>query len=162
MTIRPIVQEDLPGILRILDLTTEFNRRDIECCIECLQDFLKGREPTYRFICAESEGRISGFACFDSDTLADSVFDIYWIVVSPQCRKNGVGRLLISHIESEAKRLGAKMIVIETESDPLYNGARRLYESCGYVQEACIRDFYRRGDDKITYVKRFSLRQSVS
>ncbi|MFN8582815.1 MAG: hypothetical protein U0163_17795 [Gemmatimonadaceae bacterium] len=36
-----------------------------------------------------------------------------------------------------------------------YERTRRFYEHAGYVAESRIRDFYRPGDDRFTYVKRF-------
>lgn len=152
--IRDVVKPDVTELVSILERTIEFGSRDVACCIDCLQDFVEGVEPTYQFICAVDDDGIAGFACFDSDTLADNVVEVYWMVIAHHKRKNGVGMLLLSHIESTARKQKARMMVIETESNQLYENARRLYEKCGFVREAVIQDFYRKSDDKIIYVKR--------
>jgi ribosomal protein S18 acetylase RimI-like enzyme len=152
--IRDVTKVDFAGMVGILDDIREFSSLDIACCRDCLQDYVEGVEPTYRFICSEDDSGIDGFACFDSDTLSDGVVEVYWVVVAPRKQKNGIGSLLLSHIESEARMKKARMIVLETESDPLYVNARRLYEKCGFAREAVIKDFYHEGDDKVMYVKR--------
>jgi GNAT superfamily N-acetyltransferase len=153
MNVRSATPKDLDAVKNILDSTPEFNEKDTACCVECLDEFLSGG-LTYRFICAEEDGRISGFACYGRDFLADDVLEVYWIVVAPKNRKKGVGRIILSHIEEQAAREGVRMITAETESDPTYAGTRRFYERCDYRLEACIKDFYGEGDDKIIYGKR--------
>ncbi|MDD5111622.1 MAG: GNAT family N-acetyltransferase [Candidatus Altiarchaeota archaeon] len=152
--IRHVARDDITGMRGILEHTSEFSSRDVECCLECLHECVGGVEPTYKFICAVEDDGLTGFACYDTDTLADGVFEVYWVVVAPHKRKNGVGRMLLESIESEAKKENARMIAIETESGPNYENARRLYEKCGFVSEAVLKDFYHKGEDKLIYVKR--------
>jgi len=153
MNIRSITPQDAEPLQKILEITPEFNVKDTACCSECLADFFAGGE-TYRFICAENYGKINGFACYGKDTIADNVIEVYWVVVAPQYRKKGIGRLLLSYIEDAAAAENARMISIETESDPTYAGTRSFYERCGYRLEASVKDFYREGDDKLIYAKR--------
>jgi hypothetical protein len=53
------------------------------------------------------------------------------------------------------------MICLETSSQGGYERTRRFYDQAGYVEEARLRDFYKPGDDRITYVKRFSCREEI-
>ncbi|MFH1789255.1 MAG: KamA family radical SAM protein [Candidatus Altiarchaeota archaeon] len=153
MKIRLAVKEDFEVLDSMLVRTPEFDGNDTATCLECLTDYLN-QDPTYTFICAEEEGKVAGFACYGKDSIADKLVEIYWIAVSPDYRRKGVGRLLISHIEDEARRDKIRMIVTETESDRLYSNTRRFYEACGYAQKARIEDFYEEGDDKVIYAKR--------
>jgi hypothetical protein len=45
------------------------------------------------------------------------------------------------------------MILIETSSQPKYEKTRRFYTGLDYKEVSRIPDFYRKGDDRITYVK---------
>jgi hypothetical protein len=47
------------------------------------------------------------------------------------------------------------LLCLETSSQGGYVRTRYFYEQAGYVEESCIRDFYKPGDDRLTYVKRF-------
>jgi ribosomal protein S18 acetylase RimI-like enzyme len=58
------------------------------------------------------------------------------------------------HIECVLRERGERLLLVETSSLPQYEGARRLYCGCGFVQEARIRDFYQANEDKIVFWKR--------
>jgi ribosomal protein S18 acetylase RimI-like enzyme len=83
-------------------------------------------------------------------------FDIYWIATDPAVQGKGLGRKLMEYAEAEAQKKGARMVCLETSSQGGYERTRRFYDQAGYIEESRIRDFYKPGDDRLTYVKRFS------
>lgn len=50
------------------------------------------------------------------------------------CRRKGVGKLILEHAMSEARRLGYRRMSLETGSMPFFEPARSLYASYGFVQ----------------------------
>ena len=42
---------------------------------------------------------------------------------------------------------------MDTSQRTEYASTRAFYESCGYLQEAVLRDFYAPGDGKVVYCK---------
>lgn len=57
------------------------------------------------------------------------------------------------HIEQTLTNQGERVLIAETSSLPELEKARNFYLRQGYDQEACIREFYKAGDDKITFRK---------
>jgi ribosomal protein S18 acetylase RimI-like enzyme len=57
-------------------------------------------------------------------------------------------------MEEEVKRMGGRLILVETSGPPSYAPARKFYEACGYRLQATIPDFYAPGDDLLIYAKR--------
>jgi ribosomal protein S18 acetylase RimI-like enzyme len=57
--------------------------------------------------------------------------------------------------EQDIRRRGGLLVLVETASKESYARTRRFYESLGYNEIARIRDYYRIGDDKIIYGKRW-------
>jgi hypothetical protein len=55
----------------------------------------------------------------------------------------------------EIRRRGGLLVLVETASKESYARTRRFYQSLGYCEIARIRDYYRTGDDKIIYAKRW-------
>jgi putative acetyltransferase len=49
-------------------------------------------------------------------------------------RRNGIGKLILEHIMSEARRLGYRRMSLETGSMPFFEPARSLYASYGFVR----------------------------
>jgi len=152
LAIRAVVQEDLAEMQGLISATPEFDEGDISTCMECLDAYLKG-DKTYYFVCVENEDRLIGFMCYGQDSIAEKVYELYWIVVARGFRRKGVARALNNYLEDAARENAIRAVFIETESDPAYAKARGLYEACGYIQRAIVPAFYSNGNDKIIYGK---------
>ena len=76
--------------------------------------------------------------------------------VGPGEQRRGVGSRLLRFVEEWVQRERARMLVIETSSQPRYEGTRAFYLRHQYEELARVRDFYFVGDDKVEYGKRFS------
>ena len=105
---------------------------------------------------AEDDGRPAGYVLYGPVPLTEGNFDLYWIATDPGVQGRGFGRSLLTHVESDVRIRMGRMICLETSSQGGYERTRKFYEQAGYLEESRIRDFYRPGDDRITYIKRFS------
>jgi putative acetyltransferase len=56
-------------------------------------------------------------------------------------RRKGIGKLILEHIMSEARRLGYRTMSLETGSMPFFEPARSLYASYGFVRCAPFADY---------------------
>ena len=71
------------------------------------------------------------------------------ICIVPECRGQGVGRLLIDSMLSDLKSRGVCKVFLEVESDN--ESAIRLYERSGFVKYNQRRDYYGPGRDALLY-----------
>jgi ribosomal protein S18 acetylase RimI-like enzyme len=94
-----------------------------------------------------------GYACFGPHPLTEGAYDLYWIVVDPVARGNGVGHALLRQVENEVRARGGRLLLVETSGTSAYAAARHLYERGGYRREAIVHNFYAPGDDLLIYVK---------
>ncbi len=53
--------------------------------------------------------------------MTKSSWDLYWIAVDPECHGTGVGRLLLSEVESRARAGGCTHLWVETAGRENYN-----------------------------------------
>lgn len=104
----------------------------------------------------DPEGRAVGYACFGLNPMSDGVFDLYWIAVDRRAQGSGVGRALLTHVESVVAGRGGRSVMIETGGKASYAPTRAFYLACGYREVARLLDFFRVGDDKLMYEKRLS------
>lgn len=154
---RDLKPTDLPELNRILEATGAFTPAEVEIAMELLDIVVaKPEQPDYQVAVAEDAGKIMGYILYGPVPLTEGNFDIYWIATDPTAHGKGYGRILMEHAEADARRRGARMVCLETSSQGSYSRTRRFYDQAGYIEESRIRDFYRTGDDRITYVKRFS------
>lgn len=85
-----------------------------------------------KILVAELNGRVVGYLHLaDYDLLyADHMKNIMGIAVSPDCRRMGIGRLLLSAGEQWARETGAS--AVRLTSGETRKEAHDFYRSCGY------------------------------
>ncbi|MDA0706360.1 MAG: GNAT family N-acetyltransferase [Proteobacteria bacterium] len=123
--------------------------------IELVEETLtRGKESGYEFLFADDpEGQLLGYTCYGPIPATQSSFDLYWIAVSPQAQRQGMGAKLVRETESLAKQQGATRMFVDTAGRAEYVPTRAFYERMGYHVEASITDFYAPGDAKVIYAK---------
>jgi ribosomal protein S18 acetylase RimI-like enzyme len=95
-------------------------------------------------IVAEANGAVVGYVRLGRATpleASDHVRTITGIAVHPAQQRRGVGRLLLEAAARETARRGATRLTLRVLGDNL--GARRLYESAGFVVEGILRGEFR-------------------
>lgn len=156
--IRPAGFGDKGRVMAILKETGFFRPRELKVAEEVFDDAIhRGPDSGYlSFVAVESHKTI-GWICFGPTPCTDGVFDIYWLAVAPRLQKRGLGTLLVQYATAAIENKGGRMIIADTSASGRYLATRRFYENLGYRPEACIKDFYAPGDDKIIYTKRIGI-----
>lgn len=161
---RPLKNNDMPRLEQILNQLQQkgnFTAAEVDCALELLSIVLnQPAQPDYQVLVAEDGGQAQGYILYGPVPLTEGNFDIYWIATDPAAHGKGYGRQLMQQAEDDMRRRGARMICLETSSQGNYQRTRRFYDNAGYLVESTIRDFYKCGDDRITYVKRFASKES--
>ncbi|HKL26569.1 MAG TPA: GNAT family N-acetyltransferase [Desulfuromonadales bacterium] len=157
---RPLRKTDIPHLKRLLmELCRQerFTQEEVDCALELLYQVLDNPEQTDYLVAVidDAPGPV-GYILYGPVPLTDGTWDIYWIATAPAVHGAGYGRLLLEHAERDMRRRGGRLICLETSSQDTYQRTRLFYDRSGYFQEACLKDFYRPGDDRITYVKRLA------
>ncbi|HEX7620739.1 MAG TPA: GNAT family N-acetyltransferase [Anaerolineales bacterium] len=134
---------------------TVFNQEEVKCVDELWDEYLaQGPEQSgYNFLVEKEDERVLGYACYGPRSLTSGTFDLYWIAVDPTIHRGGTGRKLLSASEEAIRKLGGRLIVLETSGLPTYEPTRKFYLATGYTLEATLRDFYSEGDDVVIFTK---------
>ncbi len=149
-----LVQRDLPAIRSLLESTAMFNIAEVEIAVEIIFEYLgKGAASGYHFIVAEVAGEISGYACFGPIPCTLSSWDLYWIAVHPTLQRSGIGRQLLSAVETSVGEAQGTNLFVDTSGRKAYAPTRLFYERMGYDRAAVLPDFYAPGDPKVIYAK---------
>ncbi len=154
-SIRPIFPEDREQLLTLIQLQTNFLPCEIDVAMEVIDETFNPAEDYKTLAAVEDDGRISGFISYGPIPLTERRYDLYWIAVDPTHGRHGIGSQLMTAMENNLRLIGSGHIYIDTSSTEGYAKARAFYEKNGYHIAACLRDFYREGDDRILYLKKF-------
>jgi ribosomal protein S18 acetylase RimI-like enzyme len=146
---------DLSRVTDIAESTGFFAEHEVAVARELVEERLRKGEPSgYYFVFAEDGEQTLGYTCYGPIACTDHSYDVFWIVVSGAARGRGIGKKLMRYTEEKIKEMGGRNIYVETASKELYAPTRAFYRTCGYAEEARLKDFYAEGDDKIVFVKR--------
>lgn len=141
--------------MAILKRTKFFRPEELEVAEEVFDDSVSGSpKADYQSFVARAEHKTIGWVCFGPTPCTAGTFDIYWLAVEPENQNSGVGTALVEYATAVIKNLKGRMIAVDTSGSQRYFSTRQFYETLGYRKEACIKDFYSAGDDKIIYIKR--------
>ncbi len=156
-TIRPVMLADLQRIKEIAVAAKMFTADETEFFDDMVAGFVDGSLHGHHWLVVEeASGAIVAAAQFAPEPFADRMWNLYFIAVEPGRQGEGIGTLVMEHVESELRQRGeseARTLVVETSSTDQYARARTFYSGLGYDQEARIREFYGPGDHKIVFWK---------
>lgn len=149
-----IQPSDIEAIAGIVESSGFFSEEEIEIAIQLAEEKMDQKEASsYRFLFAEDDHRVLGYTCYGLVPATSFSYDIYWIVVANDFKGQGLGKLLMAETEKLIGSSGGRQIYAETSSRDQYNPTHKFYESCGYRQEAFLKNFYSECDGKIIYAK---------
>jgi ribosomal protein S18 acetylase RimI-like enzyme len=145
---------DRDMVRTLVERTGFFNREEVEIAVELVEDRLvHGVASGYEFVFSDVMGQLAGYACYGSIPCTMGSYDLYWIAVDPSYQRQGIGRLLVSAVESRIGAKGGQRIYIDTSGREQYAPTRAFYERNGFRCEARLKDFYAPGDDRVIYAK---------
>jgi len=150
------IKEDGSQIHAVNAAISIFTPEEVECVDELWdENQAEGADASgYYFIVDKENGQVLGYACYGPRALTDRTYDLYWIAVGPNARRGGVGRGLLAATEEAVRKLGGRLLIVETSGLPKYEATRAFYHATGYTLEATLKDFYSDGDDLVIFTKR--------
>lgn len=142
------------ALAEMLRSTPAFNRDDVAVALDLADQALDDpRLDDYHFVLAEEQRRILGYVCYGPTPLAPGTYDVYWLATHPAARRRGIARALIATMEDRLRQGGGRVLRVETSSLAAYEGARQFYLAAGYQKVSQLRDFWKPGEDLVTYAK---------
>ena len=149
-----VMADDVGRVRSLVASTGMFSAAEVDIAGELVTERLtKGIRSGYHFILAERGPGLAAYACYGQIEGTQGSFDLYWIAVSPEEQRKGLGAHVYDRAESAMRKAGAKHIYVDTSSSDRYAPTRGFYQQMGFVEEARLPDFYGDGDGKIIYVK---------
>jgi putative acetyltransferase len=119
--------------------------RDVATLIEAHLEFARSETPLCHVFALPAEKLIDDdivlYSCRDEDRLLgigalrridDGHFEVKSMHTDRSVRHQGVGRLILEHLISEARRHGARRISLETGTSSGFEAARSLYRKAGF------------------------------
>ena len=155
VALAPLSREHRDDVRTILEGTGVFREDEVDVALEVLDAYFDHPGQDYTAVGAFTQaGELLGYVCFGPTPCTLDTWDLYWIAVAARTQGSGVGTALLEEVEGRLARQRARLVIIETSSQPIYEKTRRFYLRQGYPEVARVPDFYSEGDDRVIYAKR--------
>jgi ribosomal protein S18 acetylase RimI-like enzyme len=151
--IRLVKKEDFAGLKALLDSIGLFHSDMLD---EMISNYFNNpHSKEVWFIALENHTPVS-FGYCGPERLTEGTYNLYAIGVKPGAQRTGNGSRMMRFIEDHLRQKGQRLLIVDTSGSEAYASARKFYEKLSYTREAVIRDFWKEGEDKVTFWKKLS------
>ena len=150
--IRKVVRNDLEGLRNVLDTIELFPAEMLD---DMMLDYFDNSETEEIWFTSIQHKKPVSIGYCAPEQLTDRTYNLYAIGVQSDLQGNGIGKKMMTFIEEYLKSKGNRVLIVETSSMPEFEQTREFYLKIGYTKEAVIRDFWKEGDDKVIFWKKF-------
>ena len=147
--IRPTIPSDVATLLAMAKEALGFDSDELAQINTSLSDYFDSNGE-HIWLTGDDNGLVAAAYCAP-ERMTNGTWNLLFLAVHPQHQGQGRGTTMVRHVEALLAGRGAHLLLVETLAS--FDQARAFYRKCGYGEEACIRDFYGPGDDKIVYRK---------
>lgn len=147
INIRDMRREDIPALAVVLDQTGLFPS---DMLLPMAEPWLVG-QADHRWLVALDGQEPIGFAYVEPERMTEGTFNLLAMAVKPEAQGRGFGKALLSDLIRRLRSDGGRVLLVETSSLDEFAATRAFYERQAFTREARIRDFYKKGEDKIVY-----------
>jgi ribosomal protein S18 acetylase RimI-like enzyme len=151
--IRPAVRADQPALLKLATDTGLFQPEELGPLEEMIDSYFAGDLGEEHFWIVYDHDNIQGAAYYAPEVMADRVWNLYFIGVTPEQQGAGIGSALLKAVEQALRAKKQRLLLIETSGLGHFELTRRFYHQHQYDEESRIRDYYTAGDDKVVFRK---------
>ena len=150
-----ISPSDKPRIRKLLEDSRFFYPFEVDVVMDLMDETIRcgSKECGYYWLKLEENGKIAGFANYGPNPCSVHSWDLYWLAVDPKEQGHGLGTSLLLKAEEKVKKMGGKILWIETSGRPLYAPTVAFYHQKGYTLSATLPEFYGPGDPKLIFSK---------
>jgi ribosomal protein S18 acetylase RimI-like enzyme len=106
------------------------------------------------FVAEDEDGELLGFVCGFLSQAADDEAYIHFVGVTPEDRREGLGRALYERFFEEARANGRG--VVRCVTSPANDRSVAFHEALGFEVERVVPDYDGPGEDRVLLVKRLS------
>ena len=149
--VRHAQPDDIPALEAIIRGVGLFTSEEADGFAGTLADHFAEPEEGHVWLIA---GEGQGAAYLAPETAGPEVWNLLFLGVKPEGRRQGLARGLITEVEQRLRAKGARMLLIDSSTEPPMAAARALYEALGYERVALIPDYWGPGDGKVTFQRK--------
>jgi len=153
MITRPLALRDVAALRAVIDATGLFPGALLD---GMTKPYLAGDVEEEIWLTADQDGAPVALAYAAAERMTEGTWNMLLIAVHPERQRRGLGGALVAAVKSLLRARDARLLLVETSGLAEFDETRRFYVGLGFAQEGRIRDYYKRGEDKIIFATSLS------
>ncbi|GAB7045206.1 GNAT family N-acetyltransferase [Catenuloplanes indicus] len=152
--IRAITPDDASDVATLAVTSELFPPEAIGFVQQMMADYFAAKaDGGHACLVDDHDGRLAAVAYYEPLPATDRTWELTMIGVDRSHHRRGVGTGLLQAVEADLRTRDQRLLLIQTSATPAFDRARAFYLSCGYDEEARVRDYYETGDDMVLFRK---------
>ncbi|XGV96205.1 MAG: GNAT family N-acetyltransferase [Leptolyngbya sp. BL-A-14] len=147
--------DETPELIALAKATGLFEPAQLDELAQILKQYFDNTKESGDRWFTYWENKPVGVAYVAPERMTEGVWNLYLIAIHPDYQKKGYGKALLQYVEQILANQGERILLVETSGTDDFAYVRAFYRSNGYEEEACIREFYAPGVDKVVFRKAF-------
>lgn len=149
MVIKATRPDDIPALQEVLNGTGLFPS---DVLPDMLSPAFAGETKAFWLTC-HLGGTAVGLCYAALEEMTEATWNMLALAVLPALQGKGLGTALVKAAEERLSDQGQRLLIVDTSGTDDFALTRKFYAQNGYREEARIRDFWAKGDDKVTFRK---------
>lgn len=149
--IRKIKKEDIPQLKKVLDSSELFPSFLLD---DMIDEYFTNESSSDIWFTTLHEGKPISIGYCAPERLTEGTYNLYAIAVHKSYQGRGIGKEMMNYIEELLKENGNRILIVETSGKTKFELTRKFYDTCNYIKQAVIPEFYDTGDDKVVFWKK--------
>lgn len=155
--IRSITPDDSAAVIELAVTSGLFPAGETAILDKMIADYFSGNSDDGHMCIIDVEDTPLGVAYYQPALATDRTWYLTMIGVLRDVQGQGRGAALLRHAEHALQTSGHRLLLVETSGVPDFALTRKFYATCGYTEEARVRDYYAVGDDMVLFRKVLSV-----
>ncbi|MDR2010247.1 MAG: GNAT family N-acetyltransferase [Bacteroidales bacterium] len=151
--IRKVKKEDFESLKAVIDSNNLFPSELLD---EMISDFFTNENTTDIWLTMEIEKEIIAVIYCVPERMTVGTFNLYLIAIHKNFQGRGFGAQIMTYLEELLQKSNNRILIAETSGLPDFEQTRKFYKKLNYQQEAIIREFYQKGEDKVIFWKKLN------
>jgi ribosomal protein S18 acetylase RimI-like enzyme len=151
--IRVITPQDSAAVSALAVASGLFPSDAIGFLDKMMSDYFGGNRDAGHVCVIDVEDEPLGVAYYQPALATDRTWYLTMIAVRRDKQGQGYGAGLIAYVEKALQESGQRLLLVETSGLEDFALTRTFYTTCGYEQEARVRDYYAAGEDMVLFRK---------
>ena len=151
--IRKVTKQDVPALKALIDSAELFPSELLD---EMTGDYFNNPSSQSIWLTKEVDNQPVAVVYCAPEYLTEGTYNLYLIAVHAQYQGQGIGGEMIQYLENLLRDQGQRILLVETSGNAEFELTRKFYHQQNYTQEAIIREFYQKGEDKVIFWKKLN------